>query len=559
MKNLVKLFLLGAAFALIFSALPAASNAQGGGGVVIEATFGSGPNTFSPLFCNDTACSRVVGHMFIGLLGTDPVAQSIAKGVPGAMAEDWEISEDGRTVTFKLVKGAKWSDGVEITAKDYLFSWEVAQNEATNSFLTFYAGLIESVEAPDDYTLVVTHKVPSCRVLENSSLPFVPSHIYAETAPEALRDLPFNTEPTVTSGPFKFNEFRVGDQTSLVANPDYQYGAVKLDGFIYKVVPDQTVLVEQFLAGETNLIDGAPVNRRSDIKAAEDRGEVNVLDYPGTSWDYLALNFADPTNPQNGLDADGNPIDQGKHPLFGDIKVRQAIARAIDVDSIVKGAVFGEGTRMAANLIPTSWGADPDLQPIPYDPEAAKALLAEAGWTPGPDGILVKDGTRFSFTLFTNQGNTRREAIGTIVKDQLAQVGIEVDFQTIDFNVLIERFRSQTYDAFILGWRNGYPADPDQTQLFARSSDVVGSGSNFTSWSNPRVDELLKNGLSAEGCTDEARNVYYYELQKLFQEELPYIPMFVINGQYAARANVNGFDPYPNELFWNIETWTVSQ
>ncbi|MFN7210013.1 MAG: ABC transporter substrate-binding protein [Aggregatilineales bacterium] len=559
MKNLVKLFLLGAAFALVFSALPAATNAQGGGGVLIEATFGSGPNTFSPLFCNDTACARIVGFLYPGLLGTDPDLQTIVKGVPEAMAQDWEISEDGRTVTFKLAQDRKWSDGTPITAKDFLFSWEVAQNEATKSFLTFYTGLIESVEAPDDYTLVVTHKVASCRALSQSSLPFVPSHIYRETAPEALRDLPFNTSPNVTAGIFKFNEFRTGDQTSLVTDPDYPFGAAKLDGFIYKVVPDQTVLVEQFLAGETSVIDGAPVNRRSDIKAAEDRGEVQVFDFPGNSWDYLALNFADPTNPQNGLDADGNPIDQGLHPLFGDIKVRQAIARAIDVDSIIKGAVFGEGTRMAANMIPTSWAADPDLEPIPYDPEAAKALLAEAGWAPGPDGILVKDGVRFSFTLFTNQGNTRREAIGTIVKDQLAQVGIEVDFQTIDFNVLIDRFRSQTYDAFILGWRNGYPDDPDQTQLFARSSDVVGSGSNFTSWSNPRVDELLKNGLAAPGCTEEARNVYYYELQRLFQEELPYIPLFVINGQYAARSNVVGFDPRPNEMFWNIETWTIAQ
>jgi peptide/nickel transport system substrate-binding protein len=559
MKNLVKLFLVGAAFALVFSALPVSTNAQGGGGVLIEATFGSGPNTFSPLFCNDTACARIVGFLFPGLLGTDPDLQTIVKGVPEAMAQDWEISEDGRTVTFKLAQDRKWSDGTPITARDFLFSWEVAQNEATKSFLTFYTGLIEKVEAPDDYTLVVTHKVASCRALAQSSLPFVPAHIYAETAPEALRDLPFNTSPSVTAGIFKFNEFRTGDQTSLVTDPDYPFGAAKLDGFIYKVVPDQTVLVEQFLAGETSVIDGAPVNRRSDIKAAEDRGEVKVFDFPGNSWDYLALNFADPTNPQNGLDANGNPIDQGKHPLFGDIKVRQAIARAIDVDSIIKGAVFGEGTRMAANMIPTSWAADPDLEPIPYDPEAAKALLAEAGWTPGPDGILVKDGVRFSFTLFTNQGNTRREAMGTIIKDQLAQVGIEVDFQTIDFNVLIDRFRSQTYDAFILGWRNGYPDDPDQTQLFARSSDVVGSGSNFTSWSNPRVDELLQKGLSAPGCAEEDRNVFYYELQRLFQEELPYIPMFVINGQYAARANVNGFDPRPNEMFWNIETWTISQ
>jgi len=559
MKNVAKFLAIAVVFALIMAALPGATNAQGGGGIIIEATFGSGPNTFNPLFCNDTACSRIVSFLFPGLLGTDPDQQNIVKGVPEAMAQDWTISEDGRTVTFKLRQDRVWSDGTPITAKDFLFSWKVANDETTKSFLTFYTGLIESVEAPDDFTLVVTHKVASCNAVSQSSLPFVPSHLFAEVAPDKLNTLPYNINPNVTAGLYKFGEFRTGEQTSLLRDDAYPFEKAKTDGFIYKVVPDQTVLVEQFLAGETNFIDGAPVNRRSDVKAAADAGTVKAYDFAGNSWDYLALNFADPTNPQNGLDKNGNPIDQGKHPLFGDIKVRQAIAYAIDVDSIIKGAVFGEGTRMAANMIPTSWAVDKNLAPLPFDPEKSKALLAEAGWKPGPDGILTKDGVRFSFTLFTNQGNTRREAIGKIVKDSLAAVGIEVDFQLIDFNVLIERFRSQTYDAFILGWRNGYPDSPDQTQLFARTSDVVGSGSNFTSWSNPKVDDLMKKALSLPGCDQAERAKLYAEIQKIFQEELPYIPMFVINGQYAARSTVNGFDPRPNEPFWNIQTWTVSQ
>lgn len=559
MKNVAKFLAIAVAFALILAALPGATNAQGGGGIIIEATFGTGPNTFNPLFCNDTACARVVGLLFPGLLGTDPDQQNIVKGVEEAMAQDWTISEDGRTVTFKLRQDRVWSDGTPITAKDFLFSWKVANDETTKSFLTFYTGLIESVEAPDDFTLVVTHKVASCNAVSQSSLPFAPSHLFAEVAPDQLNTLPYNTAPNVTAGLYKFGEFRTGEQTSVLRDDAYPFEKAKTDGFIYKVVPDQTVLVEQFLAGETNFIDGAPVNRRADVKAAADAGTVKAFDFAGNSWDYLALNFADPTNPQNGLDKDGNPIDQGKHPLFADVKVRQAIAYAIDVESIIKGAVFGEGTRMAANMIPTSWAVDPNLAPLAFDPEKSKALLAEAGWTPGADGILTKDGVRFSFTLYTNQGNTRREAIGKITKDSLAAVGIEVDFQLIDFNVLIERFRSQTYDAFILGWRNGYPDSPDQTQLFARTSDVVGSGSNFTSWSNPKVDELMQKALSLPGCDQAERAKIYAEIQAIFQQELPYIPMFVINGQYAARSAVNGFDPRPNEPFWNIETWTVAQ
>ncbi|GAB4548446.1 MAG: peptide-binding protein [Anaerolineae bacterium] len=559
MKNVFKFLALGLALVLIATALPASTNAQGGG-VIIEATFGTGPNVLEPLFCNDTACARVVGLMFPGMVGTDPKAQNVVMGAPAAISESWEVSEGGRVVTFKLRQDRKWTDGTPITTKDFLYSWDIIKNPDAGSALQFYTSLVENVEAVDDYTLKVTLQVADCTAVSTAGgIPAVPSHIYSAVAPADLRAAAFVTAPTVSAGVYNFSEFRAGETTNLVANPDYVLGAPKTDGFIYKVVPDQTVLVEQFLAGELNVMDGAPVNRRADVKAQADAGQAQVYDFPGNSWDYLALNFADPTNPQPGLNEAGEVVDQGKHPLFSDPKVRKAIALAIDVDAIIKGAVFGEGARMASNMIPSSWAVDPNLAPLPFDPDAAKALLAEAGWTPGSDGILTKDGVRFSFTLYTNQGNTRREAIGTITKDYLAQVGIEVDFQAIDFNVLVDRLRSQTFDAVILGWRNGYPDDPDQTTLFTPAGDIPGGGQNNMSYNNPRVTELMAQALSLPGCDQGERAKLYHEIQKILQEDLPYIPLFVINGQYAAKANVQGFAPEPNELYWNVETWTIAQ
>lgn len=560
MKNALRILVVTVAIALAFAALPAATNAQGGGGVIIEATFGSGPNVFNPLFCNDTACARITGLLFPGLTAVEPQSAALTPNQPGGLAKEWSFSEDGKVVTFKLRDDLKWSDGTPITSKDLLWAWEIIGNEAAEIPVGFIKQYADKVEAPDDYTLVVTMKVADCTAVANaSSLPVVPSHVLKEIDPAKLKDADFNLAPNVTAGPFKFGEYRAAEQTSLLGDPDATDYDTKAEGFIYKVVPDQTVLVEQFLAGETNVIDGAPVNRRADLKAAADAGTAKVYDFPGNSWDYLAMNFADPTNPQPGLDANGNLIDQGKHPLFSDIKVRQAIAYALDVDSIIKGAVFGEGSRMAANMIPTSWAADADLKPLAFDPEKSKALLDEAGWKVGADGIREKDGVKFTFTLYTNQGNTRREAIGTIAKDQLAQVGIQVDFQAIDFNVLVDRLRSQTFDAVILGWRNGFPDDPDQTTLFTSSGDVPISSQNYVSWNNQKVNDLMAQALTVPGCANEDRAKIYYEIQKLFQEELPYVPMFVINGQYAASSKVDGFDPLPNQMYWNVDTWTVTQ
>jgi len=562
MKKALKIGFLTVALALAVTAAPVSpvATAQDDGGIIVEATFGSGPANLNPLFCLDTTCGRVVGLMFPGLIGTDPAAATFKPAAPGSLAKEWSLAEDQKTLTFKLREDAKWSDGTPITTKDFLYSWEIIKNEEAASPYSFVAGRIATVEAPDDYTLIITLVEGSCDALWDASFPVAPSHVFADTAPTALKDHSFATAPTVSFGPFSFGEFRPGERTSLLADktwPDAIDGSTKSAGFLYKVVPDQTVLIEQFLAGETSIIDNPALNRRADIKAAGDAGDAQVFNYAGNSWDYVALNLADPTNPQNGLDADGKAIDQGKHPIFGDVMVRRAIALGLDVDAMAKTAVFGEGTRMAANLIPTSYAIDPDLAPIPYDTAAAAKLLDDAGWVVGADGIREKDGVRLAFTLNTNAGNTRREAIVTLIKDQLAQIGVEVTVELIDFNLAVERLQAQTFDAIVLGWRNGYPDRPDQTQLFLPESDVVGSGSNLISWNNEEFNRLTKEARSAAGCDQEKRIELYRQAQKVFQDDLPYVPLFVQNGMYAARSNVKGFAPYQSQMLWNIDAWSV--
>src|SRR5690606_658911 len=207
-------------------------------------------------------------------------------------------------------------------------------------------------------------------------------------------------------------------------------------------------------------------------------------------------------------------IDQGSHPIFGNVEVRRAIALGIDVESIIDAAGFGEGERMTSFIIPASWAYANDLPPIAYDPDAAAAALEAAGWVDADgDGVreatadngYAEEGTPLSFTLYTNEGNTRREAIGTLIQDQLSQIGVQVDFQTIDFNTLLDIMDAQTFDAIILGWRNGYPDDPDATQLFTPASDVVGAGSNFTSWNNEEFTALNNQAKSLPGCDPAER------------------------------------------------------
>jgi peptide/nickel transport system substrate-binding protein len=215
---------------------------------------------------------------------------------------------------------------------------------------------------------------------------------------------------------------------------------------------------------------------------------------------------------------------------------------------------------MASFLVPASWALDPNLQPIAQDVEAAQALLAEAGWadTDG-DGILDKDGVKFSFEILTNEGNTRRGQIAELVQQHLGAIGMEVEVSALDFNQLLDIQDAQTYDAIVLGWRNGYPDDPDWTGLFTTDGDVVGSGFNSFSYSNPEVDRLFKEANNVPGCAPEDRAPIYAELQKLLQDDQAYIWLFTQDGFYAANKSIENWSPKPNNLYWLAEDWRVAQ
>lgn len=572
--------------AMLVTPLTVFAQEPGSGGPVIEGNFSGSVNlgSLNPLRCGGTDCSGVAGMMFPGLIGASPFTQDYAaageEGVIGALATDWTVSDDGLVYTFTLRDDLTWSDGEPVTAEDVKFSFEaIASGEADTPGSGFFDYVAESNESGitevtivDDYTVEISFGQASCGALGRAGFSVVPAHAfgfegdYENFDYSVMIDSEFDTAPPVAYGPFVFGNSNPGEAIGLAARTDFPEDTVIPSGYIYRDVPDQTVLVEQFLAGESTFVQNPPQARMGDIRAAEG---VQPYDYAGRSWDYVGLNLADPSNPQPGLDEDGNVVDQGNHPIFGDVAVRRALQHAINVPDIVQGAVFGEGTQMASYELPTSWALNPDLEAIAYDPEAAATMLDEAGWPVGPDGVRVCDGcmyaepgTEFSFTLITNQGNTRREAIGVIIQDQLFELGIDVDFQAIDFNTLIDQvFSSQEFDAYILGWQNGFPIDPDTTIFSPGEDNPANSGNNSVSYNNPEINRLFNEANSAaetNNCDPQARAEKYYEIQRILQEDQPYLWLFAPNQMYAATGNVEGFDPQPNLPYWDIQTWDIA-
>jgi len=368
----------------------------------------------------------------------------------------------------------------------------------------------------------------------------------------------------VSSGVFSFLEKIPGERITLAANQEYAWAenGVIPQGYIYADVPDANVLLERLLAGELNYSEDHPATSFQTVRETD---TLRTVEFPSLSWSYIGLNLADPENPANAFDENGDPIDQGHHPLFGDVRVRRAFQNAINVEEIIDAALDGEGSVMASYDVPTSWALDPDLAPVPYDPDAARALLDEAGFTDEDgDGVrecngceFAEEGTPLSFELFSDDDDTSSR-IGVLVQERLAEVGMEVDFAQYDFNTAIDNIVSQTFDAYILGWSGGYPADPDWRNQFTPAGDELEFGFADTSYNNPEVTQLFEEARNVAGGALEDRAEIYHEIQRILQEDQPYIWLYASNEQYAISTEFENAEVLPFQPFYNVQDWSRS-
>jgi peptide/nickel transport system substrate-binding protein len=556
MRKLFKFVLLGVI--LVMAVAPAAAQ-DDLGNVIIGSTFGSTGVNFNPITSSTATEQDIMNLLYPALVGVNPETAVIEPGAPGGLAESWEVSEDGLVYTITLKDYFTWSDGTPVTANDIAISWAAIQSGQIETPIAYLVDYITDVEVVDDHTLQVTVPEASCESVGNFYFQAFPSHVVTAedgTVDWALvQEMTMSDESALEVGPYGLSAQIPDQQTALVPVAEDQWpsefeGPILNDGYIQKVVGDQTIETEQLLAGDVDFSSFVPVDRRDDVRAAEN---LNSYEFsPGNTWDYLAVNHANPENPQPAYDEDGNLIEQDPHPLFADRDVREAMAHAINMEDVITAAVFGEGSVMQSMYAPGTWVYNDEVPFYEYDPELASQMLADAGWTDEDgDGVVechgcanAEEGTPFSFTLYTNQGNTRREAFGQIVQDQLSDVGIQVDFQTIDFNVLVDMLDQQTFDAVI--------------QIFGSSGDVIG-GSNSVSYVNPQMDELMRSALTLEGCDTAERAAIYGEAAALFHQDLPYIVQFSSDGMYAWQNTVEGVDPYPANLLWNLTEWTRAQ
>ncbi len=505
----------------------------------------------NPILGSDSASSDIYAQLYPALIGQDPFTGELVAGF-GSLAEEINVSDDGLVYTFNLRDDMFWSDGEQVDANDFKYTYDAVASDNVETVRKPNVEFIESIEVIDDFTVEVTFTQVKCDAIGDVGLGILPSHLYAEDFSDIMTS-PENEAPSVSAGPMEFQSWTRDDNTILVRNDDYVLGAPNLDGMIYRIVPDPGARLAQLQSGEVDITGLQP----EQVEVIEGDPNLNIFNAFDDGYTYVGLNLANPDNPQPGQDEDGNIIEQEPHPILSDQQVRLAMAHALDYQSIIDNVYLSQGYPIASNVLPAvSWAHDPSIEPYEYDPELAMQILEDAGYVDSDgDGVReTPDGDPLSLQLMTNAGNTTREDLGVLVQDQLGEVGIEIDFQAIDFGTMVGQMLDQTYDMVIIGW-TGLGSDPNDDSFWHTRNDTPGSGFNFTSYNNPEINELLEQGVSVPGCDTAERAPFYQEIQQIIHDDIPYLFVTGSVGNTGYSDRFANIEPGEWSFYWNEEDW----
>jgi len=492
------------------------------------------PNTLIPYLSNMVAATEVQSLIFNGLVMTNNRLEwqpDLAEVVP--LPHNGGVSADGLNVIYRLKRGVKWQDGVELTSADVKYTWEFIMDPKNPVLSRQGYDQIAGIDTPDPYTVMIHFRQPYSAYL--TLFPAIlPQHIMAREKDPAKS--PFSRAP-IGSGPFKVSSWNLADSIVLEANDYYYKGRPRLDRITYKILPDVNIMLTQLKAGAIDIFSNVGFAQLDQVKAVSG---MQVLFTANMLWEHMDFNL--------------------DKPLFQDLRIRQAIAFGLDRQSLAATTMKGAAVVSVADQPPVSWVYNSGLQPFVRDVGMARKLLTEAGWKPGNDGIMVKDGKRLAFTIVSIAGNKARENVLMAIQHQLREIGVEVTFSLHALDYFTSILRQRNFDMALYGYVLG--TDPDDTNLwnsrFIPSPANNFGGQNYSGWRNAEIDNLTV--AAARTSDPEQRKQMYFRIQELIAGELPCIPLFFRANIDVVKNRVINFQPSPIPAgnLWNAWEWGIS-
>lgn len=481
----------------------------GGQPTTLVVALNGDPGAMNPAVTTSGNTHPVTDQIFNGLVGLD---ESLAP-VP-ELAERWTIEDEGRTYRFALRHGVLWHDGQPFTSADVKFTFEQALLKYHSRTRAALQDLLERVDTPDDYTAIFRLRRPYSPLLQRLDVveaSIIPKHVYAGQdllAGEA-------THHPIGTGPFRFVSYAPADRVVLERNPAYFRGGLPgVDRLVFRIMPNAATAVAALEKGEVDYVGSVA---GPEVERLRQTPGIAVVSGAGGSGGSVCEDVLIPN--------------LSRRPL-GDLRVRRAIAMALDRQFIVDHVYFGQGrpaTGPISHLL--AWAYTPDVRQYAHDIAGAARLLDEAGIRAG------RNGERFAIT-FTHANTQQR--LGQAIREQLKAVGITVNLETLDFNAQVDRvFVKKNFDLGMASYCNGADPDIGVRRVYVSSNIGPFPFSNGAGYRNPRVDELFDE---ASRFTDrEARRVRYVEIQKILADDVPYFWIIDSEGLRAYRTAFSGF------------------
>lgn len=498
------------------------------GGEIINAMIGE-PSNLVAMIAGDSASSAIAANIFNTLIKYDENLNHAPE-----LASQWIISDDQKTITFKLKENLFWADGTPLTSDDVLFTWRLVTDPNTRTPYASDYLLVKNAQTPNKQTFTVTYEQNYAPALDTwASLQILPKHVLKD---EDINNTFFSRKPT-GSGYYQLDQWINGQQVTLKRNKNSTQGQALIEKLTSRIIPDTSSQFLELIADNIDLMNINPIQYQRVFPSREDlKQKIGLYKELGNGYTYLGFNL--------------------KQAPFNDPKVRQAMNYAINKEEIIKGVLLGLGEAIASPYKPgTRWNNE-SLSPYPYDPSKALALLKEAGYERNPAGILVKDGKPFEFEILTNQ-NKQREMTAVLVQRRLKEIGIDVKIRVLEWASFINRFiKTGDFKAVVLGW--SLSLDPDQFNIWHSSQQGPGQF-NFVGYENPRVDELLE--LGRRELDNDKREEIYHEFSKLLLEDSPIVYLYAGYGLSAINKRVQGIKKPapPAGIYQNSYEWFIPQ
>jgi len=534
MKRILMIVLLLIGMTFILSLPAEAERKKDGrpdGGTLSYGEYGR-PATLDPITSNEMISLRVTELVFNGLVGINEKQEIVPE-----LTERWEVSKDGRTYTFFLKKNVIWNarEGQEpkpFTADDVVFTYNIMMNPRTITPLKVRYEFIDTVEKLDPYAVRFTLKRPILNALAKFSFKIIPKHGPANPL-YLTREDPFVQNP-IGTGPYILKNITADREIILSPNDGYFKGRPHIDKFIAKPFADQNIMTQALMFNAIDMI--VLVNPR-DIPEVQGDKRFILQPYNALSYSFFGYNI--------------------RNPLLADKRVRQAFTYAVNRQEMLDSFFNSQGTIISGPFAPGSWAYNLEVQPIPFNPEKAKSMLKDAGFTPGADGFMQKDGKKLSLVLKVPI-EKESEAVKRVVlafKNYLKNIGVDIQVAFKEWQAWKEDvFLEHDFDIVFASWV--FDDSADISSLF-HSGEIGPWKNNFIGYSSPEVDGLINE--SKLTLDHEKRRTINRRLHAMLAEENPYTFLWTLTNYAAYHNKVRHVAIHPYKFFSFADEWFVAE